>query len=108
MKTGRKIRGLEILQKRLEEEEIDKSRSFEWLKRGVMNYDNKRIILAAQDEGLVTIGLKKTFKLTANGKCRFCQDSVETVNHLLSGCRKLLAEGRYTTRNNNVCKVIFL
>ena len=92
--------------KRIEEEEIDKSRSFEWLKRGVMNYDNERIILAAQDEGLLTNGLKKIFKLTTNDKCRFCQDSVETVNHLLSGCPKLLAEGRYTTRHNNVCRVI--
>ena len=31
---------------------------------------------------------------------------VETVKHLLSGCPKLLAEGRYTTRHNNVCRVI--
>ena len=50
--------------KHIEEKEIDKSRSFELLKRGVMNYDNERIILAAQDEGLLTNGLKKIFKLS--------------------------------------------
>jgi len=92
--------------KRIDEAEIDKNRSFEWLKRGVLNYDNERIILAAQDEGLLTNGLKKIFKMTTNDKCRFCQDSVETVKHLLSGCPKLLAEGRYTTRHNNVCRVV--
>ena len=91
---------------RIDEEEIDKSRSLEWLKRGVLNYDSERIILAAQDEGLLTNGLKKIFKLTNDDKCRFCQEYVETANHLLSGCSKLRAEGRYTTRHNNVCRVI--
>ena len=91
---------------RMEEQEIDKNKSYEWLKRGVLNFDSERIILAAQDDGLLTNGLKKIFKLTNNDKCRFCQESVETTTHLLSGCPKLLAEGRYTTRHNNVCRVI--
>ena len=52
--------------KRIKEEEIDKCRSFEGLKRGVMNYDNERIIHAAQDEGILTNGLKTIFKLTTN------------------------------------------
>ena len=92
--------------KRIEEEEIDKNGSFEWLKRGILNFDSERIILAAQDEGLLTNGLKKIFKLTDDNKCRFCKSEVETVNHLLAGCDKLRGEGRYTTRHNNVCRVI--
>ena len=92
--------------KRMDEKEIDKEKSYEWLKRGVLNFDSERIVLAAQDEGLYTNGLKKIFGLTTNDKCRFCQEAVETVNHLLSGCPKLLAEGRYTSRHNNVCRVI--
>ena len=91
---------------RMEEQEVDKNKSYEWLKRGVLNFDGERIILAAQDDGLLTNGLKKIFKLTNNDKCRFCQESTETITHLLSGCPKLLAEGRYTTRHNNVCRVI--
>ena len=91
---------------RMEEQEVDKNKSFEWLKRGVLNFDGERVILAAQDDGLLTNTLKKIFKLTNNEKCRFCQESAETVSHLLSGCPKMLAEGRYTTRHNNVCRVI--
>ena len=91
---------------RMAEQEIDKNKSYEWLKRGVLNFDSERIILAAQDDGLYTNGLKKIFKLTNNDKCRFCQESVETITHLLSCCPKMLAEGRYTTRHNNVCRVI--
>ena len=86
--------------KRIEEEEIDKGSTCEWLKRGIMNYDNEKIILVAHDGRLFTIGIRKIFK------CRFCQDSVATVNPLVSGYLKLLAERRYTTRNNNVCRVI--
>ena len=72
--------------KRFEEDEIDRSRFFKRLKRGVLNYNNEVIILETQDEGLLTNGLKKIFNITANDKCRFCQDSFETVNHLLSDC----------------------
>ena len=71
-----------------------------------MNYDNGGNILAPQDEGLLTNAFEKIFKLTTNNKGRFHHVSVETVKHLLSGCPKLLAEGRYTTRHNNVCRVI--
>lgn len=91
---------------RMEEQEIDKNKSYEWLKRGVLNFDNERIILAAQDDGLLTNSLKKIMKLTNNDKCRFCQNEVETVTHLVSGCHKLRNEGRYTVRHNNVCRVI--
>ena len=92
--------------KRIEDEEIDRDRSFEWLKRGVLKFDGERIILTAQDGGLLTNYLKKLFKMTDNDKCRFCHDNVETVDHLLSGCLKLMAEGWYTTRHNKVCRVI--
>ena len=43
--------------KRIAEQEIDKNKYFKWLKRGVLNYDNDRIILAAQDGGLLTYWL---------------------------------------------------
>ena len=77
---------------RMENQEFDEIKLFEWLKRGILNYDRERIILAAQDEVLLTNGLNKISKLTDDGRYWFCQESVETVNHLLSGCPKLLAE----------------
>merc|ERR1712030_239173 len=62
-----------VFAKRVQEQEIDQASSFEWLKRGVLKFDNEIIILTAQDEGLLTNGLKKIFKMTNNDKCRFCQ-----------------------------------
>ena len=71
-----------------------------------MNFENERVILSAQDEGLITNGVKKIFKFTTNDKSGICQASVETVNHLLSGCPSLLAEAMYTTSYYNGCRGI--
>ena len=35
----------------------------------LLNYDSEQIILAVQDEGLLTNSLKKLFKLTNDDKC---------------------------------------
>jgi hypothetical protein len=90
----------------LERDNIDKAGSLEWLKRGVLRFDGERIILGAQDQALYTNGLKKILGLTEDNTCRFCREAVESMNHLLSGCKVLLLEGRYTDRHNCVCRVI--
>ena len=71
-----------------------------------LEYDDERIILAAHDEAFLTNGLNKIFEPIANDECRSCRDSVETITHLFSSFPKILAEGRYTTRHNNVCRTI--
>ena len=60
----------------------------------------------AQDCGIMTNGLKKVCKLTDNDKCRFCHTEVESPNHLMSGCKILMADGHYTKRHNKVCKYL--
>ena len=90
----------------MKNENIDERSSYEWLRRGILRYDSERIILAAQDQGLYTNAFKKVLRLTQDDKCRFCKEVTESVSHILSGCKVLLSEGRYTTRHNNVCRVI--
>ena len=90
----------------IEKDIIDKEGSFEWLKRGALNYDGERIILAAQDQGLYTNGVKKLLGLTNDDRCRFCKQAQESSNHLLAGCPVLLNESRYTIRHNRVCRVL--
>ena len=85
---------------------IDKEGSLDWLKNGTLHYDQERIIMAAQDQGLMTNAFKKMSGLSSDNKCRFCQTEVESVNHLISGCKILLGDGYYTTRHNNVCKYL--
>ena len=85
---------------------IDKEGSFQWLKNGEIGFDGERILVAAQDQGLMTNGLKKVCGLSSDDKCRFCHSEVESVNHLVSGCKELLSDGLYTKRHNRVCKYL--
>ena len=82
---------------------IDKKASLNWLTKGKLGFDGKRIIQGAQDQALMTNGFKKMAGLSGNDQCRFCHTAVESVNHLLSGCKVLLADGHYTARHNRIC-----
>ena len=85
---------------------IDKKASFQWLQNGELKYDEERLLLAAQDQGLMTNGFKKMAGLSENDRCRFCHNAVESSNHIMSGCQTLLADGHYTRRHNKVCSYI--
>ena len=61
----------------IEKPYIDKKGSFQWLQNGILTFNEERLVIAAQDCGIMTNGLKKVCKLTDNDKCRFVwvQDS---------------------------------
>ena len=90
----------------LEKDYIDKERSLRWLKNGTVGFDGERILIGAQDQGLMTNGFKKMAGLSQNDQCRFCHNGVESTSHLLSGCEILLADGHYTARHNRVCRYL--
>ena len=90
----------------LEKDYIDKEGSLSWLKNGVLGYDGERILISAQDQGLLTNGFKKMAGISENDKCRFCYTETESINHLVSGCKILLADGYYTTRHNKICEYL--
>ena len=95
-----------LFPKELEKPYIDKEESFKWLKKGKLGYENEKIILAAQDQGLMTNGFKKMAKISQNDQCRFCHAAVESTSHLVSACQIMLADGHYTARHNKVCRYI--
>ena len=90
----------------LEKEYIDREGSLQWLKNGALGFDGERVIIGAQDQGLLTNGFKKMAGISQSDQCRFCHTAVESVNHLVSGCQTLLADGYYTIRHNKICRYI--
>ena len=90
----------------LSKDYIDKEGSLDWLKRGALHHDQERMIMAAQDQGLMTNAFKKMTGLSNDNKCRFCHTEVESVSHLVSGCKVLLGDGYYTARHDGVCKYL--
>ena len=85
---------------------IDKDKSYKWLKKGRLGYENEKIILAAQDQGLMTNGFKKMAGLSQSDQCRFCHAAVESTSHLISACQTMLGDGHYTARHNKVCRYL--
>ena len=82
---------------------IDRKGSFQWIQNGELQFDEERLLLAAQDQGLTTNGFLKMCGLRQDDKCRFCHTATESTSHLVSGCQTLLADGHYTRRHNKVC-----
>ena len=90
----------------LDKEHVDKEGSLKWLRRGVLNYDGERIMMAAQDQGLVTRATLHLFDNTVEQHCRFCRQGIESPAHLLSQCEIMRNQKHYTTRHNKVCSNI--
>ena len=49
---------------------------------------------------------RKTKSQVTDEKCRLCGDSLENVQHILSGC-SALAQAKYLQRHNNAFKILF-
>ena len=49
---------------------------------------------------------RKTKSQVTDEKCRLCRDSLENMQHILSGC-SALAQTKYLQRHNNAFKILF-
>lgn len=97
---------------RVNEANIDKKMTHRWLYNTGLKGETEGFILAAQDQSLLTKNYQaKIIKTGADPKCRLCNEKVETVDHIVSGCSKL-ANTEYTIRHDrlgqylhwNICK----
>ena len=77
---------------------------FEWLK---CNTDPRKTasIFSMQEQMVETRAWKRIRGLIDNDMCRLCGEHRETLQHLLSGCKKL-AGSEYVKRHNNALKVL--
>ena len=73
------------------------------MKQGRLKYDYEKLIVAAQDHGLMTRVFMKMANLTQDDKCRFCHEFPEGVSHIIAGCKVLMSDGLYTERHNKLC-----
>ena len=77
-----------------------------WLRKRNFKRDREFLLIAAQNNAIRTNHIKARIdKTRQNSKCRLCSDRDETINHIISECRKL-AQKEYKTRHDWVGKVI--
>ena len=61
-------------------------------------------MLSATYGTLVTPALASKWNEEEDGLCKLCEDKIGTIQHILSGCRVALGQGRYRWRHDKVLK----
>ena len=90
------------LPKYLEKDHIDQAMSFQCMKYTGLKGETEGLITAAQDQALNTRYYSKyIIKQGSTDRCRMCHTQVETVEHIISGCKTLAAD-KYLNRHNQV------
>ena len=92
--------------KRSSEADISKEETFGWLRSSTLKSETEGFIFAAQDQSLKTKNyLANIMQTTSDANCRYCNQYVETVDHLISGC-PILARREYLVRHNKVAQYV--
>lgn len=86
---------------------INEENSLEWLQKGRINFDGEKVIVAAHDQVLVTNRFKKMPCISNDTRCRFSQEAVENVNHIISRCKLLFVDGYYTKKHIGICRYVY-
>ena len=85
---------------------ISHEKTWTWLRKGNLKRETESLLIAAQDNTIRTNHIKARIdKTQQNSNCRLCGDRDETINHIISKCRKL-AQKEYKARHDWVGKVI--
>ena len=87
------------------DENIDKDKTWGWLKNGDLKAGTEALICAAQDQALRTNYVKHHIDKTLESPlCRLCGEKGETINHIVSEC-KMLAQREYKRRIPRYCGI---
>ena len=68
-------------------DKMDQESTWLWLNKGDIKIETEGMIIAAQDQALPTNYLKNKYKTSESPLCRLCKEKVETVDHIVAGCK---------------------
>ena len=82
--------------------DVDEKATHQWLSSSALKGETEGFILAAQDQSLFTRNYQaNVLHYGADPKCRFCDEKIESIDHLVSGC-SLLTPNEYKNRHDSV------
>jgi len=82
--------------------DVDELATHQWLRNSGLKEETEGFILAAQDQSLFTRNYQaNVIHNGADPKCRFCDEKLETIDHLVSGC-SILTPNEYKNRHDRV------
>ena len=78
--------------------DLDLHDTHQWLRSAGLRMETDGFIVATQDQSLFTRNFQANILLNgADPRCRFCNTSTKTIDHLISGCT-ILAPNEYTNK----------
>ena len=87
-----------------QEPDVDLHDTHQWLRSTRPKAGTEGFIATAQDQSLFIRSFwANIFHNRAGRKCKFCNTSTKTIDHLISGCT-ILAPNGYANRNNRVAQ----
>ena len=95
-----------LIKNRWDDEKVNLKECFAWpssWKNAYHRWSARALPTAVTYQGLLQ---QKTKSQVTDEKCRLCGDSLENVQHILSGC-SALAQTKYLQRHNNAFKILF-
>ena len=88
------------------EADLDLHGTHQWPRIPELKVETEGFVVVTQDQSLFTRHFQANiFYNEAERRCRFCNTSTETINHLISG-PSILALNEYTNRHNRVVEYI--
>ncbi|XP_039765335.1 cytochrome P450 6B5-like [Pararge aegeria] len=91
----------------LDQANVDRERSFRWMKKQQVSPSIESSVFAIQDQAIMTRQHQRDIlKEPVDGKCRLCASKDETTQHIISGCEKL-AGNYYVKRHNNLVQYVY-
>ncbi|KAL1447680.1 hypothetical protein WDU94_000543, partial [Cyamophila willieti] len=93
----------------LNDTSINKIQSLQWLKKGLFFPETEAFIISMQDGVTPTKNYRKIIlkEPIESDKCRRCNQTTETLDHIIGGCLQL-APSEYKARHDNMGKIIHL
>eukprot|EP00957_Ditylum_brightwellii_P171162 13029837-Ditylum_brightwellii.AAC.1 len=86
--------------------QVDLEQSNKWLTKGSLSGGTEAALCAGMEQMLATNAIKnKIFKLECSLLCHLCQQTNESVRHIVSAFPKLVGT-KYTQQHNDVAKYI--
>ena len=87
--------------------EVRSEQSCVWFQNGDLKRETESLIVAAHNQSkrtnLAKAKIDRSQKCTL---CRLCKESVESIDHVVSGCSKL-ARKEYKRRHDNLGKIVY-
>ncbi|KAJ7335269.1 hypothetical protein JRQ81_013210 [Phrynocephalus forsythii] len=85
---------------------VDEKRTWLWLTNGTLKKETEALIFAAQEQAIRTNAVKARIEKSAESPtCRLCKEADETIDHILSCCKKI-AQTDYKQHHNVVAQIV--